>query len=58
MPKVVEKSSSAIVALEVFELIAVVVFTLEYALRLYAVGEDPRYTGARGKFRYMYVAPL
>ena len=54
----VEKSSSAIVALEVFELIAVVVFTLEYALRLYAVGEDPRYTGARGKFRYMYVAPL
>lgn len=29
------------------------VFALEYLLRLYAAGEDPRYRGFRGRLRYM-----
>ena len=36
----------------VFEDFSVVVFTAEYALRLWSCGSDPRYRGARGRLRY------
>jgi hypothetical protein len=45
-------STSLILGLEYFELVAVIVFTFEYTARMFAVGEDPRYAGTRGRLRY------
>lgn len=39
------------------EWLAVSVFTIEYALRVWAAAEDPRYRGVGGRLRYM-VSPL
>ncbi len=47
-----QRSQTASWWLELFELVAVIVFTLEYAARLFAMGEDPRYAGARGRLHY------
>ncbi|MGO3353907.1 MAG: ion transporter [Halomonas sp.] len=38
----------------VLETAFVVIFTVEYLLRLYAMGEDPRYRGFGGRLRYMF----
>ena len=39
--------------LDSFEFVSVMVFTLEYAFRLYAIREDPKYADPDGRFRYM-----
>lgn len=39
--------------LHAIELVFVVVFSLEYLLRVWVAGLDPRYTGLRGTARYM-----
>lgn len=36
------------------ETIFVVVFIIEYLLRLYTIGEDPRYRGLSGRLRYIF----
>ncbi|MBZ5487281.1 potassium channel family protein [Halomonas aquamarina] len=36
------------------ETLFVALFTVEYGLRLYAVGEDPRYRGLKGRIRYIF----
>ncbi|WP_163558015.1 ion transporter [Halomonas sp. NO4] len=36
------------------EVVFVTLFVLEYLLRLYAVGEDPRYRGLRGRILYVF----
>ncbi|RUR53065.1 potassium channel family protein [Vreelandella populi] len=36
------------------EAIFIGMFTLEYLLRLYAIGEDPRYRGVTGRIRYIF----
>nr|WP_290832985.1 potassium channel family protein [Halomonas sp.] len=36
------------------ETLFVCIFVIEYALRLYAMGEDPRYRGLGGRLRYMF----
>lgn len=36
------------------ETIFVVVFIIEYLLRLYSIGEDPRYRGLSGRLRYIF----
>ena len=36
-----------------FEFFSVVVFTLDYVLKLYAVGEDLRFAGVFGRFKYI-----
>lgn len=36
------------------EAIFVTLFMLEYVLRLYAIGEDPRYRGVGGRLRYLF----
>jgi voltage-gated potassium channel len=41
----------------IFELFAVMVFTLEYLLRFWCAGENPKYRGILGRLRYM-VSPL
>ena len=35
------------------ELFIVMVFSIEYLARVYAAGEDPRYSGLRGRLRFM-----
>jgi hypothetical protein len=40
--------------LDIFELIAVVVFTVEYVLRVYSVCEDPKYNRPGGRIMFMY----
>lgn len=39
-------------AFNVFELLSVIVFTVEYALRVYSAGENPRYGGFHGRITY------
>jgi voltage-gated potassium channel len=41
------------VVLDSLELISVTIFTVEYCLRLYSAGEDPKYNHAGGRLRYM-----
>ncbi|MDM7481535.1 MAG: ion transporter [Halomonas sp.] len=36
------------------EAIFVAMFMVEYLLRFYAVGEDPRYRGVTGRVRYVF----
>jgi Ion transport protein len=36
-----------------FELISVIIFTIEYALRVYSAKEDPKYKGPGGRIKYM-----
>ncbi len=36
----------------VFNILLVIIFALEYGMRLWAVGEDPRYRGLPGRLRY------
>ncbi|WP_447527926.1 ion transporter [Vreelandella sp. TE19] len=36
------------------EALFVALFTVEYLVRLYAVGENPRYRGVRGRLRYIF----
>lgn len=38
----------------VLETVFVTIFILEYLIRLYAVGEDPRYRGLGGRLRYVF----
>jgi hypothetical protein len=38
---------------DVFELFSVIVFTVEYVLRVYAAKEDPKYNGKYGRLSYM-----
>lgn len=40
--------------LDLLELFAVSVFTVEYLLRLWCVKEDPKYAGRGGRIKYMY----
>ena len=40
-------------AMDVFEFVAVVVFTIEYAARWWTCIEDPKYKGEGGRFRWM-----
>lgn len=40
--------------LDVLELFAVSVFTIEYLLRVWCVKEDPKYAGIGGRIKYMY----
>ncbi|WP_233349016.1 ion transporter [Henriciella marina] len=37
-----------------FNIAIVIIFTLEYLLRLWAAGENPRYRGVRGRIRYVF----
>ena len=39
--------------IDYLNLFIVVVFAIEYAVRLWVAGEDPRYRGIRGRLRYM-----
>ncbi|WP_235041504.1 potassium channel family protein [Vreelandella profundi] len=39
---------------KVLEAMFVCAFMIEYLLRLYSIGEDPRYRGFRGRLRYMF----
>lgn len=39
--------------IDYLNLFIVVVFAIEYAIRLWVAGEDPRYRGVRGRVRYM-----
>ena len=41
------------VALDVFELVSVTTFTVEYILRVYSSKQDPKYSGPAGRFKYM-----
>ena len=47
-----DSGSNIILGLEWFELFAVIVFSIEYAARMYAVSEDPLYSGWVGRLRY------
>mmetsp|Transcript_7764 Transcript_7764/g.22510 ORF Transcript_7764/g.22510 Transcript_7764/m.22510 type:complete len:1290 (+) Transcript_7764:137-4006(+) len=38
---------------DTFELLAVMIFTAEYVLRVYSASEDPKYQGVGGKIKYM-----
>ena len=49
----VEKSDSVQSFLEAFETFSVILFTVEYMLRLYAVGEVPQYDGVMGRLSWM-----
>ena len=49
----VEKSDSVQSFLEAFETFSVILFTVEYVLRLYAVGEVPQYDGIWGRLSWM-----
>lgn len=40
-------------AIEIFNVTVVVVFALEYVLRVWIAGMDPQYAGVRGRIRYM-----
>lgn len=40
-------------ALRAFELFSLGVFVVEYVLRMWAAGEDPRFAGAAGRLRWM-----
>jgi len=46
-------SGSTHAFLDSFELLSVLVFTAEYAVRLYSVKEDPKYNGTGGRIKYM-----
>ena len=46
-------SGSTHAFLDSFELLAVLVFTVEYVSRVYAAKEDPKYRGAGGRLKYM-----
>ena len=46
-------SSAVHVGMDIFELFAVIVFTLEYASRWWACKEDPRYKGKNGRLHWM-----
>lgn len=46
-------SSKTHILLDSFELISVTVFTLEFAMRVYAAKEDPKYNHPGGRFAYM-----
>jgi voltage-gated potassium channel len=39
--------------IEQLNLVIVVIFAIEYVVRLWVAGEDPRYRGITGRFRYM-----
>lgn len=39
--------------LDIFELVTVVIFTLEYGLRAYSMGVDPKYAGFKGMWRHL-----
>lgn len=41
-------------AIGVFNIAIVIIFTLEYLLRLWAAGENPHYRGIRGRIRYVF----
>ena len=47
-----ESNTSLILAIEYFELAAVVAFSFEYVVRIYAAGEDPQYSGFYGRLLY------
>lgn len=49
----VELTNSFKVFLEWVELLAVIVFTIEYSLRVYSCKEDPKYSGPRGRWAYV-----
>lgn len=54
MPAVADKFA---VEFKIFELVSVVVFTIEYALRLWACTADNRYSGSiSGRLRYSFTA--
>jgi len=40
-------------SMDIFEFLSVMVFTVEYTLRVYSAAEDPKYNGAGGQFKYM-----
>jgi len=40
------------IVLDSFELLSVSIFTIEYALRVYASKEDPKYSGPNGRLKY------
>ncbi|MFN3212406.1 MAG: ion transporter [Henriciella sp.] len=40
-------------AIDYLNLFIVAIFAVEYAVRLWVAGEDPRYRGVRGRMRYM-----
>ena len=46
-------SGSTHAFLDSFELVSVLVFTVEYGLRLFAAREDPKYSGKGGLLQYM-----
>jgi voltage-gated potassium channel len=48
---------AAPLAFEAIEDVLAAIFTIEYAARIYAAGEDPRYGGACGRLRYL-VTPV
>lgn len=50
-PALRERAPGLFTALET---LFVTLFTGEYLLRLYAVGEDARYRGVKGRFRYLF----
>lgn len=39
--------------IDIFNIFILVVFAVEYLVRLWAAGEDPKYKGFRGRLRYM-----
>lgn len=41
---------------QAFEMFSVVIFTIEYFLRLWVCVEDPRYNGVSGRIKYMFSA--
>ncbi|MEQ8558590.1 MAG: ion transporter [Henriciella sp.] len=41
-------------AIKVFNIAIIIIFGLEYLLRLWAAGEDPQYKGFRGRLRYIF----
>ena len=41
------------VVLDSFELMSVTIFTVEYGMRVYSAKEDPKYSQAGGRLRYM-----
>ena len=40
-------------ALWVVEAVSVTVFTIEFGLRFYSIGQDPKYSGARGRLQFL-----
>ena len=47
-------SDDWMLAIKWFNIAIIVIFAVEYLLRLWVAGEDPRYRGFRGRLRYIF----